>query len=360
MPEVVHTEDPKYDSKSVVTAMPEVVNTEDPKHDSKSEMAVDAMTEVVHTEDHKENSSSPDEIEVYQSVIFLILLGFIIYAGFSSMLNLSESGAKEDLVDFNIGIYINTGVLGLTSEDSEYWLYFFDVNDIIKYDNITTKVTTDPRFLRIQNFFTWRRNDSDTCYRLIGKSGAVLTEDKDCFLLNGTEFYYHFNNIFTYDFRRGIFDCKIQYEAFQTSNASSNTSLHYGRFRYFREYTGEYSGLDVLAIDAWITWNKLVDGCEDEIYIQRLFSYDEYHVRFPGSYGRYRFRLADDLYDVDIKQAHWCLRDVPMPKGSTSYRIKSPPFCLILSLSLCTYYFGWILTGLHLYWIQRAIRFGLF
>ena len=323
--------------------MPEVVHNEvDPEHDSKSGIA--ALPEVEKYKAPIENSSSDGKIEVNNCIFSLIAIGFCVYLGFFGILieDFPKRRAKETMFHYNIRIYINTGVLGLTNDYSDYWLYFFDVADIIRngYGGITTKVTTDPPFLRIQNFL-WHGNNTETCYRLIGKSGAVLTEDQDCLFLNGTEFYYKFRYIsFLKGGQRFSRNCTIRYESFKTSNGSSNTtSLHYGRFRYFRHYTGEYSGLDVLANDSWITWNKLVEGCEEEIYIQRLFTYDEYYVRFSRSYDSYKFHLADDLYDVDIKREHRCLRDVPMPKGST-YRIKSPPFCLILSLSLCTYYLG--------------------
>ena len=209
----------------------------------------------------------------------------------------STQSATQDPLD-NVGVYGYTDNFKITNGHSENstWMYFFDVNDIKTHSDITTKVTINLPYLRIQNIYTRYGNDTDICYRFEEKSEAVRVEPFHCSYLNGTEYYYHFKYLPpSRRYRLG----DIQYNTRSASNGDCGSAAFYnGHLRYFRGYTGQNSDSSTMANDSQVTWNRLLNRCNQAKYLRRLYSYDEYRDRFYRRYHNYRLLRADDLFDV--------------------------------------------------------------
>ena len=141
-----------------------------------------------------------------------------------------SQGPRDDSLD-TVGIYVSTVDLELTNDYSENWIFVFDVNDIKTHGEILTKLTTNQRYIRIQNFFTRYGNDTDTCYRLIPANDTMFERYFNCSLVNGTEVYFHFKYIPP---SRSHLWGNIQYNARKTSNGTCcNETSEYRHVKYF-------------------------------------------------------------------------------------------------------------------------------
>ena len=149
---------------------------------------------------------------------------------------------RDDSTRTNVGVYVSSGELELANGDSENWIYLFEVNEIKVHGEILTKLTTNERYIRIQNIFTRYGNDTDTCYRLIQANDTMFERYFNCSLVNGTEVYFHFKYI--PPSRRHLWG-NIQYNARKTSNGScGNETSNYIHVKYFNgsRYETEIQG----------------------------------------------------------------------------------------------------------------------
>ena len=102
-----------------------------------------------------------------------------------------------DLFHYNVGIFVDTRHIPFHS-GNKTWLQLFDLDDILGHGEITSRITTDPNHLRIQNYYDgMQKNNSDICYRLNGSCdmNVYFTKVTDCSLSNGTAFHYRFKYI---------------------------------------------------------------------------------------------------------------------------------------------------------------------
>ena len=227
----------------------------------------------------------------------LIVIGLSVLCLLYGVQAFLVQGATQDPLD-NVGVYYYTGNFKITNGDSENstWIYFFDVNDIKSHGEITTKVTRNLTYLRIQNIYTRYGNDTDICYRFKTTNEAVRVEPFHCSVLNGTEYYYHFKYL-PPSRRHRLGD--IQYNARNASNGDcGNATFFHGHLRYFRGYTGQNSASSAMANDSQVTWNRLLNQCSQATYLRRLYRFDEYRDRFYRGYHNYRLLSSEDLFDV--------------------------------------------------------------
>ena len=98
---------------------------------------------------------------------------------------------------FKVGIYADAADLQYPVS-SVRWFKFFDVHDILKHGEITTRVMADMNSVRIQNFHTrslQQRTASDMCYYAHRTNDEYFTKSSNCAMVNETTFHYHFTYI---------------------------------------------------------------------------------------------------------------------------------------------------------------------
>ena len=204
-----------------------------------------------------------------------------------AMIYIIPNSSRNDPLD-NVGVYVRTGEVELINDDSENWIYVFDINDIKSHGEIKTKITTNQCYIRIQNIFTGNENDTDTCYRLIQENDTMFERYFDCSLVNGTEVYFHFKYISPS--RRHLLG-DIQYNTRKTSNGScGNETSEYRHVKYFNgsRYETEIQGDDSIR----------------ENSLHHLYGIWKYsRSGYNNSDARYKFHsISNNLEDL---KNHW-------------------------------------------------------
>ena len=164
----------------------------------------------------------------------------------------------------NVSIYVDTDHLPFHSSNIT-WIHLFDIDDILRHGEITSRVTTDPNHMLIQTFYDgMQKNDSDICYRGNETNFKYFVKSTSCILTNGSTLHYHF--IYLPPSKRHPFG-DIQYNAEKTrvDICDNIPLLQPPRFGYFyssaKEHLRSFDQDDLMNIRN--VWNTRVNSIFD-------------------------------------------------------------------------------------------------